>query len=51
MSDNILELNGLSVGILERLSYESHLGISIKKNLHYFDKKMLIRELSDMTDS
>lgn len=50
MSDNILELNGLSVGILEQLSYESHLGISIKKNLHYFDKKILIRELSDMAE-
>lgn len=45
-----MELNGLSVGILEQLSYESHLGISIKKNLHYFDKKILIRELSDMAE-
>lgn len=50
MRDNILELNGLSVGILEQLSYESHLGMSIKKNLHYFDKDALIKELSDMAE-
>lgn len=35
MGENILELNGLSIEILERLSYESDLGISLKKNLHY----------------
>ena len=45
MSDNILELNGLSVEILEQLSYESGLGISIKKNLHYFNRDLLIKEL------
>ena len=36
MDNNILELNGLSIEILEQLSYESKLGISLKKNLHYF---------------
>lgn len=50
MYDNILELNGISIEILEQLSYESHLGISIKKNLHYFNKDLLIRELTDMTE-
>lgn len=50
MSDNVLELNGLSIEILEQLSYESHLGISIKKNLHYFDKSLLMKELSDVTE-
>ncbi len=44
MYDNILELNGISVEILEQLSYESHLGISIKKNLHYFDKDYLYKK-------
>ena len=50
MNDSILELNGLSIEILEQLSYESKLGISLKKNLHYFDKDLLIKELSDMTE-
>ena len=31
------------------LSYESKLGISLKRNLHYFDKKLLIEELENMT--
>ena len=42
MDNNILELNGLSIEILKQLSYESKLGISLKKNLHYFDKDLLI---------
>ncbi|MDO5589918.1 MAG: hypothetical protein Q4F98_02510 [Lachnospiraceae bacterium] len=50
MSENILELNGLSVEILEQLSYESRLGISIKKNLHYFEKDALITELSNVSE-
>lgn len=50
MSNNILELNGLSVKILEKLSYESKLGMSIKKNLHYFDKEKLMKELFDMAE-
>lgn len=50
MSDNILELNGLSIEILEQLSYESALGISIKRNLHYFEKDSLIEELSNMIE-
>lgn len=50
MNSNILELNGLSVEILRELSYESKLGMSIKKNLHYFDKDSLLKELFDMAE-
>lgn len=50
MSDNILELNGLSIEILEKLSYESNLDIAIKKNLHYFHKDSLLKELSKMAE-
>ena len=50
MDNNILELNGLSIEILEQLSYESKLGISLKKNLHYFAKVDLIKELVDMAE-
>lgn len=50
MGENILKLNGLSIEILEQLSYESDLGISLKKNLHYFDKGSLIKELSEMAE-
>ena len=45
MFNNILELNGLSIEILSTLSYKSELGISLKKNLHYFDEKALLNEL------
>ena len=45
-----MELNGLSIEILEQLSYESKLGISLKKNLHYFAKGDLIKELVDMAE-
>ena len=44
MSD-VLQLNGLSEDILRKLSYKSNLGISLKRNLHYFDKDELIDEL------
>lgn len=50
MGENILKLNGLSIEILERLSYESDLGIPLKKNLHYFDKACLIKELSEVAE-
>lgn len=35
---DILKKDGLSLEKLEELSYHSHLGIRLKKNLHYFDK-------------
>jgi putative GTP pyrophosphokinase len=43
-------MNGLSIEILDALSYKSNLGISLKKNLHYFDKNLLIQELINMTE-
>ena len=45
MFDTILKRDGLSVKLLEDLSYQSDLGIRLKKNLRYFDKEMLFREL------
>ena len=48
-NEEILLLNGLSIEILNALSYESKLGISLKRNLHYFDKKLLTEELENMT--
>ena len=49
MNEQLLKMNGLSVEILNKLSFESHLGIPLKKNLHYFDKAALIAELIAMT--
>ena len=45
---DILKKDGLSVEKLEELSYHSHLGIRLKKNLHYFDKDSLFRELDEV---
>ena len=42
---NILQRDGLTIGILEKLSHKSELGINLKKNLHYFDKKTLLEEI------
>lgn len=50
MKEQLLKMNGLSAEILDALSFESHLGIPFKKNLHYFDKNLLITELIEMTD-
>lgn len=47
---NVLEMNGLSVPVLEQLSYKSQLGISLKKNLHYFEKEKLLQELILITE-
>lgn len=33
---NALQRDGLSIDLLCKLSYRSSLGISLKKNLHYF---------------
>lgn len=48
MREGILELNGLSLEILTQLSYKSSLGMSLKRNLHYFDKTLLLHELFQM---
>ncbi len=45
MLDTILKRDGLSIRLLEELSYQSGLGIRLKKNLHYFDKTLLFDEL------
>ena len=50
MNEQLLNMNGLSVEILDTLSFESHLGIPLKNNLHYFDKDLLIAELVAMTE-
>lgn len=42
---DLLQRDGLSIEILEQLSYRSQLGISLKKNLHYFDKSAFLEEL------
>ena len=45
MIDQILRKDGLSLEKLNQLSYQSQLGINLKKNLHYFDKNNLFNEL------
>lgn len=47
---DILEENGLSIDLLNRLSYQTQLGKSLKRNVHYFEKDDLIKELSEMVD-
>ena len=37
---NILMRDGLSLEVLHKLSFESKLGINLKKNLHYLIKKV-----------
>lgn len=44
MSD-ILQRDGITIETLKKLSYKSNLGISLKKNLHYFDRNALLQEL------
>lgn len=41
----IFQRDGLSIELLKKLSYKSELGISLKKNLHYFNKDSLMAEL------
>ena len=50
MNEQLLKMNGLSMEILDALSYETRLEIPLKKNLHYFDKSSLIAELISMSD-
>lgn len=44
-ANQILKKDGLSLEILYKLSYQSILGINLKKNLHYFEKNSLFQEL------
>lgn len=48
--DNILARDGLSIKILSDLSFESHLGINLKKNLHYFNQQKLIEEIKKVEE-
>lgn len=41
----ILQRDGLTLKTLQRLSYKAMLGISLKKNLHYFNRDLLFQEL------
>ena len=50
MIEDILQLNGLSVNILNQLSYKSRLDKSLKRNLHMFNYDELMLELEDMTE-
>ena len=47
MSD-IFKKDGISLEMLERLSFHSELGINLKKNLHYFEKETLFEELEQV---
>lgn len=44
----ILERDGLSSEELKTLSFQSNLGISLKKNLHYFDQSQLLERLDEV---
>lgn len=46
----ILKKDGLSFKLLKELSYQSSLGIRLKKNLHYFSKQELFDELQTVNE-
>lgn len=50
MIEDILKKDGLSLDKLKVLSYHSSLGIYLKKNLHYFDKESLFKELDKISE-
>ena len=50
MNEQLLKMNGLSVDTLDALSFESHLGIPLRNDLHYFNKDALIDELTKLTE-
>ena len=50
MNEAVLEMNGLSVDLLSRLSFHSQLGLSLKRTLRHFDREALITELMTMAD-
>lgn len=50
MVEDILKKDRLSIDKLKKLSYRSNLGIHLKKNLHYFDKKTLFKELAKINE-
>ena len=46
-TEKILEKDGLSIGILESLSYKTKLDHTLKKNLHHFDKDELLKDVDE----
>lgn len=48
--EGILKKDGLSLELLGDLSYQSGLGIRLKKNLHYFNKEALFEELMSVNN-
>jgi hypothetical protein len=50
LEEYILKKDGLSLEKLKSLSYHSDLGIHLKKNLHYFDKEILFKELDRINE-
>ncbi|MDE7310702.1 MAG: hypothetical protein K2N87_03620 [Eubacterium sp.] len=48
--EDILKKDGLSFELLKKLSYQSSLGIRLKKNLHYFNKQELFDELQNVNE-
>ncbi len=48
--EDVLKKGGLSFELLKALSYQSSLGIRLKKNLHYFNKQKLSDELQNINE-
>ncbi len=44
----ILQRDGLTIELLEKLSYKSEMGINLKKNLHYFEREVIVADLLSM---
>lgn len=44
----LLEKDGLSIETLTSLSYKTSLNKSLKRNLHYFDKDSLLKDVDDV---
>ena len=51
MNEQLLKMNGLSVEILDALSFESHLGIPLKKNPRNSESLICQVEKQWMTDT
>lgn len=48
--EDILRKDGISFELLKALSYQSALGIRLKRNLHYFDRQALFNELEQVNE-
>lgn len=48
--DELLEYNGLSLELLNSFSYQSQLGMSLKRTLSHFDKEQLLNEIFGYAD-